>query len=103
MMSSQVHRAVAAVAVCGALLLGGAAAPAVATSSGQAAALAQMKKDWAKKSNQVRKGTCATYNKYPESTIATETNKLWSDKKNHKSMTAAEWLKVVRKFYKWAC
>lgn len=87
----------------GALVAGMGLAPASATPAGQAAALAQMKKDWAKKTPLVRKGTCQTYNKWPQSTIAQETNKLWSEKKNRKNMTAAEWLKVVRKFYAWAC
>jgi hypothetical protein len=35
--------------------------------------------------------------------VVDATNKAWGVKANRKSMTIAEWLKVYKSFYKWAC
>jgi hypothetical protein len=86
-----------------ALFAGAATAPASASPSGQAANLSKLKADWNKMSAQKRKGTCLTYNKYPSSTLVQSTNKAWAKSANHKNMTIAEWLKVYKAFFKWAC
>ena len=95
---------VAVVAALSASLIAGAAVtPATATPAGQKAALSKLKADWAKKPASFRKGTCLTYNKYPNSTLVQSTNKAWTSPANHKNMTIAEWLKVYKAFFKWAC
>jgi hypothetical protein len=77
--------------------------PAQATPGASAAALSALKADWNKEPAIVRKGTCAEYAKWPGTTLVDATNKAWGVKKNRQSMTIAEWLKVIKAFYKWAC
>jgi len=90
-------------ALSASLAAGTAVTPATATPAGQKAALAHLKSDWSKKPASFRKGTCLTYHKYPNSTLVQSTNKAWATKANHKNMTIAEWLKVYKAFFKWAC
>jgi hypothetical protein len=102
--SSSPARRIVLVAVLAASLTGGPALlPASATPGAQAAALSRLKADWNKQPLSVKKGTCAEFGKWPESTIAHATTAAWAVKKNHKNMSVAEWLKVYRAFYKWAC
>lgn len=94
----------AAIVVLSTFLVAGAAiSPVHATPSASAVALSALKADWNKKSDHVRKGTCAEFAKWPSTTLVNATNKAWDIKKNRKSMTLAEWLKVYKSFYKWAC
>jgi hypothetical protein len=102
-MNSGLRRAAVVVALSAALFGGTVAGPALASPSGQAANLSKLKADWNKMPAQKRKGTCATYNKYPSSTLVQSTNKAWAKSSNHKNMTIAEWLKVYKAFFKWAC
>jgi hypothetical protein len=92
-----------AVALSASLWAGVAAVPAMASPAGQATNLAKLKAEWKKQPSQTRKGTCVTYNKYPSSTLVQSTNKAWAKPANHKNMTIAEWLKVYKAFFKWAC
>jgi hypothetical protein len=97
-------RRTVAIAVLSASLFAGAAhSPAHATPGASAAALSALKADWNKKPAHVRKGTCAEYAKWPSTTLVDATNKAWGVKRNRTSMTIAEWLKVYKAFYKWAC
>ena len=100
----QAFARVAVVAALSASLVAGAAVtPASATPAAQKAALSKLKADWGKKPASFRKGTCLTYHKYPNSTLVQSTNKAWAIKVNQKNMTIAEWLKVYKAFFKWAC
>jgi hypothetical protein len=100
---SGLRRSLAAVALAVAVLGGVAAVPAAASPSGQAANLSKLKADWNKLPPLKRKGTCVTYNKYPSSTLVQSTNKAWAKSSNHKNMTIADWLRVYKAFFKWAC
>lgn len=102
-MTSGFRRPVVVAILTLALFAGGAVAPASASPSGQAANLSKLKADWTKMSAFKRKGTCATYSKYPSSTLVQSTNRAWAKPANHKNMTIAEWLKVYKAFFKWAC
>ncbi len=97
------RRGVAAAAIAAALFTGVASAPAHASPAGQSAALSKLKADWKKMAVQQRKGTCVTFHKYPNSTIVQSTNKVWAKPASHKGMTIAEWLKVYKAFFAWAC
>jgi hypothetical protein len=103
MLGTRVTRAVAVAAVCMALLAGTAVAPAVASPAAQASSLSALKKQWSKQPAYQRKGTCATYQKYPGQVVLNSANKRWAEKGSHKNMTLDEWLKVYTKFFTWAC
>ena len=90
-------------ALSASLFAGAATVPAVATPGAQKAQLAKLKAEWKKLPAQKRKGTCTTYNKYPSSTLVQSTNKAWAKAANHRYMTIAEWLKVYKAFFRWAC
>jgi invasion protein IalB len=102
-MTSRLQRTLAVAVLAVSLFAGAVAAPSSASPSGQAANLSKLKADWSKMSAQKRKGTCATYNKYPSSTLVQSTNRAWAKAANHKNMTIAEWLKVYKAFFRWAC
>jgi tRNA A37 threonylcarbamoyladenosine synthetase subunit TsaC/SUA5/YrdC len=89
--------------LCASVFAGASLPAANASPAASATALSHLKADWNKKSAQVRKGTCAEYAKWPNTTVVDATNKAWGVKANRKSMTIAEWLKVYKSFYKWAC
>jgi hypothetical protein len=102
-MSWGLRRVAVSTMLCALVLTGSFVPVASASPAAEAAALASLKKDWAKYQTGQKLGTCNAYRTAGTRMAQTAASGKWEQPKSHRSMTLKGWQRTYARYFAWAC